>query len=393
MATITYELGKPQKNGDRKVSFILTHKGKRKRLPSNIIVQSSDISRNGKISSRRIVKNIEDKLSTYKDRLYELDVELLDNSVSVEWICDRLNKKSLSLDFFEFADKWLSKATCKGIRNYRTAISSFKSFVGYDTLSFASVDFSLLNRYKLFLADHPRAQSLYLGAIRHIFKEAMLEYNTEYEKLIPYSPFDTFKIPKHTPQTKDRVVSEANLVKIFKYQGTNRVELAKDCYILSFCLMGMNSVDLFNCTKYKRGVLSYERTKTRSRRADNAYMEVIVPEIIKPLMKKYKGISRVFDFYTRYANEQSFNKNINIGLKAIATKLNIPPFDFYSARHTWASIARNKLGIDKYTIHEALNHVSELDITDIYIQRDFSVINAANEKVITYLKKICSEAR
>lgn len=388
MATIIYELGKPQKNGDRKVSFILTHKSKRKRLPCNIVVQNSDLSRSGKITSRRILKNIEDKLNAYRDQLYDLDVDILGKDVSVEWICERLEKKSKSLDFFEFADEWMQKATCKGIKNYRTAINSFKTFIGDDRLSFASVDFSLLNRYKLSLDNLPRAQSLYLGAIRHIFKQAMLEYNSEYEKLIPYSPFDTFQIPKHTPQTKDRVVTEADLIKIFNFKGTNRVGLARDCYILSFCLMGMNSVDLYKCTNYKKGILSYERAKTKDRRTDNAYIEIVVPELIKPLFRKYKGTTRVFDFYTRYSNEQSFNKNLNIGLKAIAKELGIPPFDFYSARHTWASIARNKLGIDKYTIHEALNHVSELDITDIYIQRDFSVINEANAKVISYIMKL-----
>ena len=68
--------------------------------------------------------------------------------------------------------------------------------------------------------------------------------------------------------------------------------------------------------------------------------------------------------------------------------MSIPRFDFYSARHTWASIARNKLGIDKYTIHEALNHVSQLDVTDIYIQKDFTNINKANEKVVEYITEM-----
>ena len=155
----------------------------------------------------------------------------------------------------------------------------------------------------------------------------------------------------------------------------------------------MNSVDLYACTNYKKGVLSYERAKTKDRRIDNAYIEIEVPDIIKPLFRKYKGKSRVFDFYTRYTNEGGFNKHLNAGLKIVARKIGIPPFDFYSARHTWASIARNKLGIDKYTIHEALNHVSDIDITDIYIQRDFTNINRANKKVVDYFLKLLQEKK
>ena len=32
-------------------------------------------------------------------------------------------------------------------------------------------------------------------------------------------------------------------------KGTCRFDLAKDCFILSFCLMGINSVDLYNATE------------------------------------------------------------------------------------------------------------------------------------------------
>ena len=164
--------------------------------------------------------------------------------------------------------------------------------------------------------------------------------------------------------------------------------MARDCYILSFCLIGMNSVDLYECASYSNGVLAYERAKTRDRRTDNAHIEIVVPNIVKPLFEKYKGDSRVFNFYKKYSNAANFNKHINKGLHIIADTLGIPHFDFYSARHTWASIARNRLGIDKYTIHEALNHVSDMDITDIYIQKDYTNINKANEKVIAYIEKL-----
>ena len=144
---------------------------------------------------------------------------------------------------------------------------------------------------------------------------------------------------------------------------------------------------------YHKGVLAYDRAKTRDRRNDNAHIEIVVPDIIKPLFRKYKGTSRVFDFYQKYSNAANFNKHINKGLHFIADELGIPRFDFYSARHTWASIARNKLGIDKYTIHEALNHVSQLDVTDIYIQKDFTNINKANEKVVEYVTELIKKTK
>lgn len=394
MATITYELGKAKQDKSRKVSIILSHRGQRKRIPTNIVVTDSDLSRNGKISSRKILKAVEDKINLLKDGLYDLEVDLMGKDVDVDWIYNHLVKKRAdTLDFFAYAEEWIEKSTNKGKRNYTIMLNSLERYNGCRKLPFALIDYKFLNGYKRFLDGHPRAQSLYLGNIRHIFNEAVKEYNTDTKKAIGNNPFDKFVVPKDVPQTKDRVVSEEDLVKIFNFQGTRRIGMARDCYVLSFCLMGMNSVDLYECTSYKKGILSYDRAKTRDRRNDNAHIEIEVLEVIKPLFKKYKGVSRVFDFHQKYSHASNFNKHINKGLHYVADALGIPHFDFYSARHTWASIARNKLGIDKYTIHEALNHASELDITDIYIQKDYANINNANKKVVEYVLGLVEKSK
>ena len=57
---------------------------------------------------------------------------------------------------------------------------------------------------------------------------------------------------------------------------------------MSFCLMGMNSADLYNCSILKDDVITYFHTKTKDRRHDRAKMMVRVPAIIKPMMEKYK---------------------------------------------------------------------------------------------------------
>ena len=57
--------------------------------------------------------------------------------------------------------------------------------------------------------------------------------------------------------------------------------------------------------------------------------------------------------------------------------------EFYAARHSWATIASNEAGVDKYTVHEALNHVDPaMKVTDIYIKKNWSNIDKANRAVI-----------
>lgn len=388
MATITYKIEEPKKDKTRKVSITLSHKGIRKRIHTNITIKECDLTKQGKIKSDSLKRNIEDTINTLRNKLYEIETSLGNKDADIEWIYSQLTGNVKTLDFFEYTRKWVEKSNNKGKGNYSIMLNSLYRFLKSDTLSFSDINYNLLNNYKDYLTGHQRAQSLYLGCMCHIFNEAIREYNMDDNKVITNNPFNSFIIPKSAPMTKNRIISDDNLIKLFNFHGTRRVGMARDCYILSFCLIGMNSVDLYECTSYSNGVLAYDRAKTRDRRTDNAHIEIAVPNIIKPLFDKYKGDSRVFDFYKKYSNAANFNKHINKGLHIIADTLGIPHFDFYSARHTWASIARNRLGIDKYTIHEALNHVSDMSITDIYIQKDYTNINKANEKVIAYIEKL-----
>ena len=172
------------------------------------------------------------------------------------------------------------------------------------------------------------------------------------------------------------------------HKGTCRFDLAKDCFILSFSLMGINSVDLYNAIGLSDNRLVYNRTKTKDRRLDKAKMEVIVPDIILPIIEKYRDTTgqRLFRFYKDYRDHKAFNKAINKGLKEIGDQLGIDDLEYYAARHSWATIALNKCKIDKYTVHAALNHVDEsMRVTDIYIERDFVNENKANAKVVKYV--------
>ena len=240
--------------------------------------------------------------------------------------------------------------------------------------------------YKRQLKDRPRAQSLYLGELRHIYKQACLEYNTETEIVLSPMLFDRFKVPKQK-MVGQRALDVDTIRKFFAYEPkTARQTLAQDACMLSVCLMGTNSVDLYNATYYKGGIFAYERTKTRDRRNDRAHIEIAVHEKVKPLFTKYKGGGgHVFDFSERYGKAADFNRAINIGLKEIASELGIDKLQFYQFRHSVATIARNELHYAKSDIDEMLNHVGDNRIADIYIKKDYSVINEINRQVIDYI--------
>ena len=319
------------------------------------------------------------------------------------------------IDFIAFSKKWISETTIKGKDNYTTALNSFIRFLGKEELEIKKITVDLLEQYRDYIINvrnervkalqaegkrvpSNRCLSLYLMSLRHLYGEAQRFYNKPDKGLmrIPHTPFEYFKIPKQEA-TRKRAVTPQQIKAIWSlpYQNihkgvkhTCRPDLAKDCFILSFCLMGINSADLYNATLLRDNRLVYCRTKTKERRLDKAKMEVVVPDMVLPIIEKYRDTTgqRLFRFYKDYRDHKAFNKAINKGLKEIGDQLNIDDLEFYAARHSWATIALNKCGIDKYTVHAALNHVDEsMRVTDIYIERDFVNENKANAKVIKYV--------
>ena len=408
---------KQKADGTYNVKIRMTHNRVVKRLSTNIFVRPNDLTKSLKLKNPVFIKEADALVRQYQEICSTLPLEASTYSIDeiLEYIKTEQNRKK-SIDFILFCKEWLDRTEIKGKKNYKTALNTFITYIGKDCLPTNQITKDLLKGFLEYLLKRRaekiaelqkkgkripsnRTMSLYLGSIRHLFNEAKKRYN-DYDRgiiLISNSPFENFEIPKQEA-TRKRALSPETIRKIWELpyilnttNGKERIcpyNLAKDCFILSFCLIGINSVDLYNCSELKDNIITYYRTKTKDRRLDKAKMQVHIPSIIMPLMQKYKDFTgnRIFNFYHQYSTANNFNRAINMGLKEIGRILKIDDLEFYAGRHSWATLAVNKVGIDKYTVHAALNHIDEaMKVTDIYIERDFRIENEANRKVIEYV--------
>ena len=419
MLTIKAEIERSELkvDGTYNVKIRFTLDRKVKRLSTNLFVTQQDLTKSLKFKEDTSIKREVDRLVLYY-REQCLKLQLDQNHYSLDEIIEFLNgeqEKQQTINFIKFSREWIASTTIKGAPNYTTAINALVRFIGKEELDINLITLDFLEDFKSFLnkereirtkrlmqqgkrVPSNRSLSLYLISIKKLFNEAKKRYNKKDKNLIliPNSPFIELEIPKQEA-TRKRAISADIIKKVWKlpykdmkkgYKATCRYNLAKDCFILSFCLMGMNSADLYNATEMKGNTITYNRTKTKDRRLDKAQMKVDIPKLAQPLIEKYKDKTgkRLFNFYQYYVDEKGFNKAINYGLKEIGRLLEIDDLEYYAARHSWATIALNKVGIDKYTVHAALNHVDEtMRVTDIYIERDFVNENRANAKVVKYV--------
>lgn len=385
MATITIEIGKKGKKGVRALSFLVCVGKSKKRIPTELYLNDKEVTDNGKritnIQKARLVEEMRRKL---EDRLFVLSVNMLGQEVDAATLADMLTARTDELEFFAFADEWLERASIKGKKNYRTMLKSLENHLGRRKLPFSAITYGMLQRYEDYLRDKPRAQSLYLGEIRHLYRQAMKQYNTDYEQVIKNDPFQRYDVPRQLMKKGVRALTLEELMKIYDYEGMpgGRAQLARDCFVLSFCLMGMNSADMYEARTIERGVIKYNREKTKDRRSDAAYIEVKVHPVIEKLMKKYSDEARVFNFHRRYRDADALNRSINLGLKIISEELGMSNLQFYQARHTFATLSRNMMKFSKSDVDEALNHVGTMDIADVYIKKDFTIINENNFKLL-----------
>lgn len=419
MLTINAEVVKTKRQSNECFTIRLrfTLDRRMKRLSTSLFATQKDLTKDFKIKSSSPLKSkVERLIRDYQEKCSQLQVEL--NNYTIEDIMDYLDserQKQQTIDFIKFSREWIASTTIKGAPNYTSALNALVRFIGKEELDVNLITLDFLEQFKTFLnkeretrtkklitqgkrVPSNRSLSLYLVSIKKLFNEAKKKYNRKDKNLIliPNSPFEDFIIPKQEA-TRKRAIPADIIKKVWKlpykamkkgYKSTCRYNLAKDCFILSFCLMGINSADLYNATEMVSNTITYYRTKTKDRRLDNAKMKVDVPQIILPLIEKYKDKTgkRLFNFYQYYCDEKCFNKAINYGLKEIGAILGVDDLEYYAARHSWATIALNKVGIDKYIVHAALNHIDDsMKVTDIYIERDFANENKANAKVVKYV--------
>lgn len=413
-----------KKDGTYNVKIRVTHKRRALKVSTNIFVTAQDLTRGLKIKNEEINDQTDAIIKEWRAIVNKLGraSESMDVKQIVEYIKDiEQNGNDFKLDFIAYGRELIKKKSEGSARVYETTLKCLERYMHGQPLDISKINVRFLEDFENFIRSEAvhryspkkgiiattkskeggRAVSLYLANIRHIHNEAKRVFNDEDNGIIriPQSPFKKYVIKK-APRTKKRAVSPEVIQAIIdlpdydrtdgSVQDFTRRDLARDCFLLSFALAGMNAADLYDCSAQNFGtdeqVIIYKRKKTRSRRSDEAEMHIRIEPCISQLVEKYKDPTgeKLFCFHRQYSSIDAFNCALRYGLLKIEKAIGAAHFTFYSARHSYATISRSKaLNIDKYTIHEGLNHVDpEMKVTDGYIDRDYGNIWEANVKLL-----------
>ncbi|UOE51006.1 site-specific integrase [Mucilaginibacter sp. SMC90] len=404
-------------DGTYNVKIRITHKKEKRYIDTEHFVTSKQLSKSFAVKDAFINRVVNLKIDEYRLAISSISEKL--DFFDADGIRDFLLTNKKEIDFIEFCDSHilqLKESNRKGTAgNHTTVRNSLVDYFGREKVMVTEITASMLKSFEKFLRSAriiSRANQLrrvvvtkcdgvtdaglynYMRDLRTLFNAAREKYNDEDLGIIriTHYPFTKYKVGT-PPDTRKRNISMMLLVKILecKVPKNSRAELAKELFLLSFYLCGINAVDLYHITKanVKKGRLEYNRSKTKGKRKDNAFISIKIINDAAPLLEKY-----IEKLRNRYSSSKGFDGALSKGMKKLREITGIPEITYYWARHSFANCARNDCRISKDDIALALNHVDNGHrTTDIYIAKDWKIVDEVQLNVMKLLNRNLSKSK
>lgn len=270
---------------------------------------------------------------------------------------------------------------------YKSTRSSLAKFINRLDIRMSEVDLAFVRRYEDFLYNNGvtgNTVSYYLRNLRSLYNQAIVDgYH-------PRGEYPFAKAQTRPAKTVKRALSRKDMQILADLNLTNepQLEFARDLYLFSFYAQGMAFVDIVLLKKADicNGVLTYSRHKSKQ------LIRMVVTPQMQGLIDKYGTENEYLfpiingEYSSGYKQYRLALGRINRHLKKIAVEADIKvPLTTYTARHTWATLARD-YGAPISVISAGLGHTSE-EMTRVYL-KDFDVymLNQVNS-IVTNLSK------
>ena len=388
-----------KEDGTNFIRIRITHQRKSKYIRTAISVNPEDLTRSGALKHKgkedlalseiRKMRLITDEIPTFT--LADMTVDEV-----VGYIKAKLSQgQRFMLDLYAYG---LDKAARMKVGTggcYVTCLNCLRDYFGHNP-DISEITLAEVKKYEEYVRQRaPRSVMQYMAHIKAIYTMAYKEFNEPDQGIIriPVNVFDYYDMPKKPTYRHRDIPKEWLQMMIDQRKKLRKAErVAIDTFLISFCLCGMNAEDMHNALeKPKKGVIHYYRTKTKDTRDDQAEMYVRIEPCLEPIIKDYLGRSRLFNYCDRFSATCNMTTSVNRGLRQWFERNKLPyeqgVHTFYSARHTWATLAASKdADLDSQMVTEGLCHSGGNKMDKVYARKDWEKVWDANAKVLALLR-------
>ena len=338
------------------------------------------------------LKSIEESIGWDVRRLQAIINHLENNRVryTADDVIAIFHKQANKLSLFNFMQIVITQLHQMGRQRtsetYRCTLKSFMQFREDKDILLEDIDSDLMQVYEAYLRNRgltKNTTSFYMRILRAVYNRAV-----EKSLTVNRNPF------KYVYTGIDKTLKRAIPLKAIR-QIKNldlslqpSLDFARDMFIFSFYTRGMSFIDMAYLKKedLSNGILSYRRRKTGQQlfiRWEKCMQEIVgkyrnpKSGYLLPIIKSMNGNER-----KQYQNAMFL---INRKLKTIGNMVGVQlPLTMYTARHSWASVAKNK-NVPISVISEGMGHDSEMT-TKIYLASlDTNVVDEANSMILNLI--------
>lgn len=307
-------------------------------------------------------------------------------TMSASDIRDYVNSSKEFVSERTFTDTLLDyRNTCRAEKTqqaYDYTMQMMERYAGKKKFLFEEVNFMFLTGFERWMEDNGigmSSRSIVFRNMRTVYNYAI---NNDWEDMKSY-PFRKFKIKQgkkekvYLPEEKMRELLTLDL----SGENMQGIALARDFFILSFLLCGINPIDLYNLPKQSKQI-SFIRQKIKFHEPKPIHIG-IQPEAAY-LINEYSGNEHLINLAEKYYSFDSCYTFMKHRMKKLGDMIGCKDMTFYWARYSWATYA-SKIDVSDSTISKALGHADATLADKKYIEFDWSKVDRANRRVIDYV--------
>lgn len=351
------------KDGTHKIRIALGHKSTTRYIVTRFKIDNLSQFKNGQVVKRPDAALINTKLrnllNEYQEKLDSIKcISMYDCKQLREILVNSAPAGQTAATFQAVAKSYISELIEDGRENYAKLLERncryFTEFTKGEFL-LSEITPEIINNYDRYLRNNKKVGETTIGMMmsrtRTIINRAIKKQLVRYD----VKPFAYYSI-KSSPVREVDITVE-NLTKIKNYTPTEKkFRVARDCFMLSFYLGGINLVDLLEIDFKKKDVIEYVRKKPRNTKQGDQRIIIAIPDEAKSIIKEWMNSNTGkldFGYKFTYSN---FYRYLTRNLNTIAENLNInQKLVFYSARKSFAQFA-SELGISDGVIDYCLGH-------------------------------------
>lgn len=335
--------GKAAKDGTYKIRIAIGHKSVTHYITTRYHVHTpSQFSRGvvvGMPDAHAVNIKLRQLLNDYERRLESIpDPDQYTPRQLRQLLKDMQTTSTAATTFATVADQYITELRQDGRDSYADMLAfnlkRFKEFAGGDVF-LSQFSTQTVTDYERWMRRRGMSQttiSMHLSMCRTIINRAIRAQLVRYD----LHPFAYWKRPADNEREID--ISVEDLRKIRDYQPKTRKQIiARDIFLLSYYLGGINMVDLLAIDFRRIKVLEYIRQKSRNTKQSEKRISFTIQPEAQEIIDRYRSRNGKLDFGYKFSYK-NFVCYVNNALKEIADTLQLDigkRICYYTARKSF----------------------------------------------------------